>query len=166
MTTLGLNLFIVDDTPADAESLRNYLNNRFGNNLSISTFISGADALQSVDKETGIVILDYHLIGENGNKTLEAIKAINPNTEVIMLSSNNDMGLAIDAFRKGASNVIIKGTNSNRKLHSIIYGIVTYPVRVMEHDWGINKYVAMFLLTFAGMGLGVYIIVQLFYKSI
>ncbi|MGE0638245.1 MAG: response regulator [Bacteroidia bacterium] len=166
MTTSGLNLFIVDDSPDVAESLRSYLNNRFGNNLSISTFISGAEALQSVDKETGIVILDFHLVGEDGNKTLEAIKAINPNTEVIMLSSNEDVGLAIDAFRKGASDVIIKGKNSNRKLHSVIYGIVTYPVRVMEHDWGINKYVAMFLLTFAGMGIGVFIIVQLFYKTI
>lgn len=166
MTTTGLNLFIVDDSPVVAESLRNYLNSRFGNNLSISTFISGANALKSVDKETGIVILDYNLAGENGNKTLEAIKAINPKTEVIMLSSNEDVGLAIDAFRKGASDVIIKGKNANRKLHTVIYSIVTYPVRVMEHDWGINKYVAMFLLTFMGMGIGVFIIVQLFYKTI
>src|ERR1700741_888299 len=109
MITQGQNLFIVDDNPLMVTALRNYLQTRFGASLTISTFLSGASALKEVDRNTGIVILDYVLPGENGNDILRSIKRINPKTEVIMLSSNDEIGTAIDAFRGGASNYCLNG---------------------------------------------------------
>lgn len=156
MKTNMLNLFIVDDNPLMVIGLRGYLESRFGTDLTISTFSTGHSALQKVDKDTNIVILDYFLEGENGNDVLRSIKQINPKTEVIMLSSNEDMGVAIDAFRNGASDYVVKGTKSWKKLSSIVYDIITYPIRVMVKEFGINKYIAMFLLTFITMGLGIY----------
>jgi DNA-binding NtrC family response regulator len=156
MKTQTLNLFIVDDNPLLLLGLQNYLQNRFGTNLNISTFGNGASALQKVDRDTSIVILDYFLEGENGNEVLKSIKKINPETQVIMLSSNEDMGVAIDSFRNGATDYVIKGEKSWKKINSIVYKIITYPIRIMVDEFGINKYIAMFLLTFIAMGLGVY----------
>lgn len=156
MNTQGLNLFIVDDNQLMVTGLRNYLDNRFGTNLNISTFNTGESALKKVDEDTSIVILDYYLGDENGNDVLKSIKKINPKTEVIMLSSNEDIGIAIDSFRSGATDYVIKGEKSWRKIISLIQEIIVYPVRVMVREFGINKYIAIFLLTFMVMGIGVY----------
>ncbi len=158
MNTQRLNLFIVDDNQLMVTGLRNYLDNKFGANLHISPFYTGKSALEKVDKDTSIVILDYYLKDENGNEVLQAIKKINPKTEVIMLSSNEDIGIAIDSFRKGATDYVIKGDKAWKKLTSIVYEVITYPIRVMVREFNISKYLAVFLLTFVVMGVGVYFV--------
>jgi DNA-binding NarL/FixJ family response regulator len=160
MNTQGLNLFIIDDNQLMATGLRIYLNNRFGTNLNISTFNTGVSALKEVDTNTAIVILDYYLEGENGNDILKSIKKINPNTEVIMLSSNEDIAIAIDSFRNGATDYVVKGEKAWKKVTSLVYGVITYPVRIMVREWGLNKYIAIFILTFVIMGVLAYLSVQ------
>src|SRR6267143_2028228 len=103
MNMQGLNLFIINDDKLMASGLKHYLERRFGKDLIISTFSTGESALKKINKDTHMVILDYFLENENGNDVLMSIKKTNPETEVIMLSSNEDMGVAIDSFRKGAS---------------------------------------------------------------
>lgn len=160
MNTQGLNLFIIDDNQLMTTGLRIYLNNRFGTNLNISTFNTGVSALKEVDSNTAIVILDYYLEGENGNDILKSIKKINPNTEVIMLSSNEDIAVAIDSFRNGATDYVVKGEKAWKKITSLVYGVITYPIRIMVREWGLNKYIAIFLLTFVIMGIIAYLSVE------
>lgn len=160
MNTQGLNLFIIDDNQLMATGLRIYLNNRFGTNLNISIFNTGASALTEVDANTAIVILDYQLEGENGNDILKSIKKINPNTEVIMLSSNENIATAIESFRNGATDYVVKGEKAWKKVTSLVYGVITYPVRIMVREWGLNKYLALFILTFVVMGILAYLSVQ------
>lgn len=157
MTTQGLNLFIVDDNLLSLTSLRDYLDIRFGKDLNISTFLSGAKALEKVDKNTGIVILDYDLKGENGNVVLQSIKKINPKTEVIMFSSNEEIGVAIDSLRKGASNYVVKDDTGRRKISNLVLNIITYPVRILVQEFGVTKFVAIFILTFVIMAVVVYL---------
>lgn len=151
MNTQGLNLFIVDDNALTLTSLRNYLNSRFGKDLNITTFLTGAHALEKVDKDTGVVILDYYLEGENGNDILQSIKKINPKTEVIMFSSNEEMGVAIDSFRKGASDYVVKGDKGWKKISHLVLDIITYPVRILVQEFKVTKFVAIFLVTFVAM---------------
>ncbi|TND09401.1 MAG: response regulator receiver protein [Bacteroidetes bacterium] len=155
MKTQGLNLFIVDDNEFMVTALRGYLDKRFGLDLNISIFYTGESALEKVDQDTNIVILDYYLEGENGNEVLKSIKKINPKTEVIMFSSNENIGIAIDAFRNGATDYVVKGEKSWKKITSLVYGIITYPVRILVREFGISKYIAMFLITFVLMGVAV-----------
>ena len=151
MNTQGLNLFIVDDNSLVLASLKNYLNERFGKDITISTFLSGANALEKIDKNTGVVILDYYLEGENGNDVLQSIKKINPKTEVIMFSSNEEIGVAIDSFRKGATDYVVKGDKAWKKISNIVLDIITYPVRILVQEFKVTKFVAIFLLTFITM---------------
>ncbi len=157
MKTQTLNLFIVDDNQLMVTGLQHYLENRFGTDLNISSFCTGASALKYVDDTTNIVILDYFLQGENGNEVLKSIKQINPKTEVIMLSNNEDMGIAIVSFRNGATDYVIKGEKSFKKITSLVYKIISYPVRVMIQEFGINKYIAIFTAIFVVMGIGIYL---------
>jgi DNA-binding NtrC family response regulator len=160
MSLHPLHLIIVDDNPQVLAELRTYLDKRFNNGLLIATFSSGSEALAAVNETTSIVILDYHLEHEDGNAVLKAIKAKNPNVQVIMHSSNEEMAVMIDSFRKGASNYIVKGRGARKKLTAHLYQIITYPVRIIVKEFGINKYLALFLITFIAVGAVVVIALQ------
>ena len=161
MKTQGLNLFIVDDNKLMVTTLKHYLQNRFGFDLNISTFNDGESCLAKVDKETNIVILDYFMEGKNGLEVLESIKTINPKTEVIMLSNNEDVALAIKAFRAGATDYVVKGPSSWKKITKLVSHVITAPIRLMVKEFGISKYMAIFLLTFVTMGIVVICALQL-----
>src|SRR4051812_4884795 len=113
--TQKLNIFIVDDNKLMDILLKQYLERKFGPNINISVFYDGESCLAKVDKNTNIVILDYFLdsinkYAKNGLEILRSIKKINPKTEVIMLSSNEDKSLANESFREGATEYIVKNS--------------------------------------------------------
>ncbi len=147
-----MNLFIVDDNKLLVADLRNYLQNRFGVSLNITTFNDGESCLKKVDKETQIVILDYFMEGKNGLDTLKCIKEINPETEVIMLSYNEDVALAIESFRSGAKDYVIKGQGAWRKITKLVNLIITEPIMLIVREFGVSKFMAIFLLTFVTLG--------------
>ena len=161
MNIQALNLFIVDDNKMLVKALHHYLEEKFGNELNISTFNSGASVLKEVDLNTGIVVLDYQLKGESGNDVLTAIKNINPKTEVIMLSTHKEIGVAIESYRKGATDFVVKGENDWKKLSMIIRKILMYPIRILTEELKVSKFVAIFLTTFITMGIIVFAVIQL-----
>lgn len=162
METQKLNIFIVDDDKLMDMSLKHYLENRFGSNVNVSVFYDGESCLEKLDKTTNIVILDYFLDGvnkfaKNGLEILRSIKKINPKTEVIMLSNNADMGVAIESFREGASDYIVKDNNAFSKLLSLI----VEPIKKLVAEFGVPKFLIIFLSTFLAMGAIVYWVMKL-----
>jgi DNA-binding NtrC family response regulator len=155
MEAQGLNLFIVDDNKLLVTDLKHYLQTRFGVGVNISTFNDGESCLEKVDKTTNIVILDYYLDGKNGLEILKEIKEKNEKTEVIMFSSNEDIVLAIQAFREGAKDFVIKGQGSWTKITKLVNHIITEPIRLMAREFGVSKFVATFIFTFIIMGITV-----------
>ncbi len=153
METKKLNLYIVDDNHLVVADLRHYLGNRFGADVEISTFDNGEDCLAVVDKDTHIVILDYYMEGKNGVEVLKSIKAINPETNVIMLSGNEDMAVAVESFRAGAKDFVLKGIGARSKVTKLIYTILTEPLRILTREFGISRYLSIFLLTFVTVGI-------------
>src|ERR1043165_363362 len=148
MEAQGLNLYIVDDNISMVTALKQYLHNRFGDGLKISTFYNRDSCLKKVNKDTDIVVLDYYMEGRNGMDTLKSIKEINPNTEVIMLSSNEDIGMAIQSYREGASEYIVKGPTAWQRLADAINHVFTAPIRMLVREFGVSKFTAIFLMTF------------------
>jgi DNA-binding NarL/FixJ family response regulator len=160
MKTQGINLFIVDDNKLLVTDLKYYLQSRFGLGVRISIFNDGESCLKKVNKDTDIVILDYYLEGKNGMEILKAIKLINIKTQVIMLSSNEDIGLAIESFRQGAKDYIVKGWGSLTKVARIVNYIITEPIRLMVKEFGVSRYMATFLVTFIAMGILVFCVLK------
>ena len=152
METQGINLFIVDDNKLMVAELKHYLKKKFGIGINISTFNDGESCLKQVDKNTHIVILDYFMDGKNGLEVLKLIKAINNKTEVIMLSSNEDIALAIETFKNGAKDYVIKGQGSWKKITNLVTEIITEPIQFIIREFGVTRYMAIFFLTFAIMG--------------
>ncbi len=161
MSAQGLNLFIVDDNKLTVTDLKYYLQNRFGTGINITTFSDGESCLKKVDKETNIVILDYYMDGKNGNEILQLIKAINPKTEVIMLSGNEDVAVAIESFRMGATDFVTKGESAFKKINKLVYHIITAPVRILGRELGVSKFMTMFLVNFVVLGIVTLIIYKM-----
>ncbi len=156
MITKNINLFIVDKDHQALKSLRRYLVNRFGSRMAISTFFNEASVLQKVDNNTNIVVLKYNVNGGD-NDILKLIKKINPATAVIMLSTNEEIGIAIDSFNN-ATTKNTRGRNSGE-----IYRIMDFPVRVLVKQFGVSYYVAAFMLSFAAIGICVFIALRIFH---
>ena len=161
METDKFQLFIVDDDNIMAQSLEKHISKKFGNIFNVSVFNSGALALKNLNAQTGMVILDYKLKGENGNEVLKAIKLMNPKTEVVMLTSNEDIYVAIESFKKGVLDYIIKNNQAWKKINSTILTMLMYPVNILIREFGVNKYLAIFLLVFLVMGASVFYIMKM-----
>lgn len=130
MDSKKLNLFIVDDDKSMVAALKQYLNKKFGNAINISAFYDGDSCLKNINDQTHVVLLDYFLNGKNGVQILKEIKSLNPKTEVIMLSSHEDIATAIESLQKGAIDYIVKGKNSWQKLYFVMNKIITTPVSI------------------------------------
>lgn len=150
-----INISLVDNNSPSESGLQIYLVNRFGAGIKVSHFNSGSSAIKALCADTHIVILDADIPGENVNDTLRAIKKACPNTEVIIQTSNEHAAAAIESFRSGAKDYVIKGGKAKKKISHIVYNIIVAPLRLMVDEFGINKYIAMFVLTFVAIGVGV-----------
>lgn len=146
------NLFIVDSNKIMVEKLERYLFKRFGTSLNISSFYTGESCLEKIDQHTSFVILAYFFDGQNGNEILKTIKSINPKTEVIMLTSNEDAATAIESFRAGASDYLIKSDTSWKKILPHVYRVITEPMLRLGREFGLSKFTVIFLATFILMG--------------
>jgi DNA-binding NtrC family response regulator len=161
METQGLNLFIVDDNRSMVLALKQFLADKFGGRLRISTFYDGESCLKNINAQTDVVILDYFLGEKNGNEILRSIKELNPNTEVIMLSGNENVETAVESFRLGAKNFVVKNNHAWRKISILLETIVVKPFKYLW-EFGVTKFLAIFATTFASMGAAVLLILQLF----
>jgi len=160
-------IIIINSNNGIAEGLKKYLLKKFGGSMSISIFNTGYIALNKINNNTSIVILDNNLPGEKGSDLIIQIKIINPKTEVIMISSNEDVGKAIDAFRKGASNYVVMGNEKAwKKISSIVLNIVMYPIKLLVQEFGVSKFVAIFLFTFVTVGLIAFFVLKYMHWNI
>ena len=148
METRKLNLFIVDNNEFGARKLQEYLDSKFSDHLNISVFSDGKSGLEKVDRDTDMVILDNSMEGNKGVDILKAIKNANAATQVIMLSDNEQMAEAIEAYQAGAKTVVVKGPGSWKKITVLVTRIVTAPIRFIVRELDISSRLAVFIMSF------------------
>ncbi len=119
-------VFLVDDEPIQNEMLKDYLSERFVYNL--KTFESGEAMLKEMHHNPEIVVLDYHLANQNmqaknGVEILKAIKDKHPETQVIMLSGQDKIDVAIDSMKYGAYDYVVKGETGFSRMENILNNV-------------------------------------------
>lgn len=126
MATHKRYIFLVDDEPIQNEMLKDYLNERF--TYEIKTFDNGEEMLQNMNLHPEIVVLDFHLSGhkqnaKNGVEILKDIKNLYPETQVIMLSGQDKIEVAVDSIKYGAYDYIVKGETAFSRTENILNNI-------------------------------------------
>lgn len=119
-------LFIVDDDQMMADMLKDRLSEECP--YEVSVYNTGEDCLANLSKNPRVVVLDYHLDSvvpgaEDGMKILEKIKAQDENICVIMLSSQEQYGTALQTIVKGALEYVVKDENAFDNVISIVKGL-------------------------------------------
>jgi diguanylate cyclase (GGDEF)-like protein len=99
-------ILVVDDE----ETLRNLLQEVMQEEgLDVETAVNGKDALEKFkQRQHNIIFTDLKMPGVSGIELLKAVKAEDPDTEVIIITSHGSLATAVEAVRLGAYEYLIK----------------------------------------------------------
>jgi DNA-binding NtrC family response regulator len=145
-----LNIFILNHNVDVAGKLRKYLMHRFGDMVNISLFFNSRSLLRMIDNHVDMVVVDDYLKGPGGSgkpgvEVLKKIKEEHPHTEVVILSSHEDVGLAIEALKSGAKEFILDKRGAFHRIRVIVDQMVSQPIRYLVAEYGVTVFVIAFL---------------------
>ena len=103
---MGEKVLLVDDEKDFIEALGERMENR---GMNVSTTTSAKDAIKMVKEESyDAIVLDLQMPEIDGIEALKAIKKINPDMQVILLTGHATVEKGIEAMKLGAMDLIEK----------------------------------------------------------
>ncbi|RED14274.1 sigma-54-dependent transcriptional regulator [Pontivivens insulae] len=112
-----MNILLVEDTPSLSMVYEAALT-RGGHR--VTSVFTARDARATFNADLhNVVLLDMMLPDGNGRDVLAEIKQIAPWTEVIVITSNTSIDVAVDAMRLGASDFLVKPFDEHRLLSAV-----------------------------------------------
>jgi DNA-binding NtrC family response regulator len=99
-----------------------YLNHQLSLNpeYEVKVFNDAKAFLAAMHELPDIITLDYNLPDMNGSEILKKIKSISPDTNVIIISGQEDIQTAINLLKDGAYDYITKDDNTKNRIFNII----------------------------------------------
>jgi len=135
-------IFLVDDDKVFLKSLEiEFLQHA---DFTIETFATGELCIENLSHNPDVIILDYFLNGivknaMNGIETLDKIKALNPDIQVVMLSCQDKIEVAIDCMHHMAFDYVVKSETAFIRLQKIITTIFRYKKMEKELNWYMER---------------------------
>lgn len=133
-----IKLFLVDDDVVFVKLLEiEFLQHA---DFEIEAYATGEKCMERLSHDPDVIILDYNLDGieknvMNGIETLDKIKSYNPDIPVVMLSSQDNIEIAINCMHHRAFDYVVKGETSFVRLQKIITTIFRYKKMEKELQW-------------------------------
>lgn len=123
------SVFIVDDNPVYAEALESFLKKSFPAMSNVRKFASGEEAISELDRDPGVIILDYYLNGEqesneNGLEMVKQIRDKKPKANIILLSGQKNINVAIEAAKECECHYIQKDDMAFKKVEHQIKELI------------------------------------------
>ncbi|MBN1545680.1 MAG: sigma-54-dependent Fis family transcriptional regulator [Syntrophaceae bacterium] len=101
-----LNILVVEDGKSQREMLRDFLK---GEGHNVMEAADGETALQLVrNNHFDLLLLDYRMPGMDGMDVLKAVKSINPEIDVVIITAHGTIETAVEAMKAGALDYIMK----------------------------------------------------------
>ena len=117
-STDGIRIFIVEDDLIYAKTLRYMMT--LNPDHDVRVFSNGRDCINQMHLKPHIVSLDYTLPDMMGNEVFKEIKSLSPETKVIVVSGQEDVGTAIEMYRQGVEEYITKEEASRNIIFNAI----------------------------------------------
>lgn len=99
-------IFIVEDDPWYGKILEHHL--KLNPDYSVMRFATGKECLANLHLKPSLVTLDFSLPDLDGDKLFEKIHASYPDLPVIIISSQNDISVAVKLLKMGAKDYLVK----------------------------------------------------------
>jgi len=134
---MATRIFIVDDNPLQLEMIQDHFKGK--QHLNLISIKTGEECLQRLNENPEIIVLDYQLDNVNRNaanglEILKEIKSRNPEIEVIMLSGQERIEVAVNSMRDGAFDYVIKNEGAFLRLEYIINRILDKKALLKHRD--------------------------------
>ncbi len=114
----SFKIFIVEDDLWYSSMLSHVLS--LNPDYQVKKFNSAKDFFSALHEKPNVVSLDYSLPDATGEEIIEKIKAESPDTKVIVISSQEDVKVAINLLKSGVYDYIVKDEDTKDRLwHSI-----------------------------------------------
>ena len=129
MSNRDILIFIVEDEPMHLQMLHDHLSKM--SDFQIKDFGTGEECIRHIREKNeipDIIFLDYYLNSivkdaMDGLDALVEIKKIAPDTEVVMLSRQDKIQVAVDIMKYGAFDYIVKGESAFYRAEKTVYNI-------------------------------------------
>jgi DNA-binding NarL/FixJ family response regulator len=116
-----LRILLIDDQKLFADSLKQVLEGAKDSIASVEVAYDGTRAIPMVRAfNPDVVLMDVHMPGMNGIETAEAVKAISPETRVVMLSAFGYTEYVDGALKAGADGYLLKDISPEKLLDAVI----------------------------------------------
>ncbi len=100
------SILIIDDDKDICTLVSNFLGK---NGFETTAAFKGEDAIAALKKKDfDLVLCDYRLPDTNGLEMIQRIKVIQPGAAIIIITGYSDVKTAIDTFKHGASDYVVK----------------------------------------------------------
>ena len=101
-----LNILVVEDGQSQREQLRNFLRDE---GHTVGEAENGEQAIRRVrEGHYDLILLDYRMPGMDGMQVLRAVKGINPGIDIVIVTAEGTIDMAVDAMKTGALDYITK----------------------------------------------------------
>ncbi|MCI5055465.1 MAG: sigma-54 dependent transcriptional regulator [Flavobacteriales bacterium] len=114
-------IFVVEDDRFYGSLLKHHLELNPDNEVVL--FEHAGDCLKRLQEKPMAITLDYSLPGISGSEALKAIKRIDPDIPVIMISGQEDVKTAINLLKDGAYDYLLKDDDTKDRLWNAMINI-------------------------------------------
>lgn len=121
-------IFIVDDDPWYSQILEYHLS--LNPDYEVTCFASGKECLNNLHLNPQLITVDYSMDDMSGGELLEKIRHWNAKIPVVVISGQEEISIALELLKKGASDYLIKDDNTKDLLwNSVIRARETQALR-------------------------------------
>lgn len=127
-------VLVVDDDPEYRVALKDALDPEFA----VTLAASAEEAKKLLNRSLSVVLLDVRLKDESaankdGLVLLEAIKQMQPNLPVVMMTNYADIDMAVEAWRLGAADFIQKARLDHREFRKVLKNAIE--MSTLKHNF-------------------------------
>src|ERR1700704_2232130 len=127
-------VLLIEDNPGDADLVRLRLVEGRPH-LEVECVSRLSEALEFLAKETpSLVLLDLNLPDSRGADTFRKVRDMAPNVPVVVLSGQDDEGMAVKALHQGVQDYLVKGDISSKQLERAMRYAVERQAMVLSLD--------------------------------
>jgi DNA-binding NtrC family response regulator len=118
MQSEHIKIFVVEDNEWYNRLLVHHLN--MNPDFEVRSFFSGKEMMNNLQESPDVITLDYRLPDMKGSELLKKIKAYDDSIEVIVISEQDDIQVAVDLLKEGAFDYLVKNEEIQTRLHNAI----------------------------------------------
>lgn len=110
MNDRPIHILFVDDDKEYVDVVKHHLNAFTGKKFTLTWVTDGAKALAALkdDSSIDLVLMDYYLPSSNGIEVAKSIRDAKIGLPVILLTSNKDFRIAVEAMKYGVEEYLVK----------------------------------------------------------